>query len=185
VREAYGAATLLRPSIVFGSEDRFFNLFAGFARLSPVLPLYGGGTTRFQPVYAGDVAAACVAALEGNDTPAQIYELGGPVVATFAELMALMLAQIGRPRLLVPVPLAVGLMQAAMFEMVPSLLLAIVQMPRITRDMLRQLMHDNVVGDNMAGLAELGVAPTAMELVLPGYLARYRRGGRIGRTQPA
>ena len=170
VREHFPAATILRPSIVFGREDGFFNLFAGFARLLPALPLYGGGKTRFQPVYVGDVAAAVMAVLDDPEAAGQIYELGGPRVYTFTELMRLVLTTIERKRLLVPVPFAIGRLQAMVLELLPR--------PPLTRDQLKQLKSDNVVGAEVPGLAALGIEPTAVEALLPTYLARYRpRGG--------
>ena len=170
VREHFPAATILRPSIVFGREDGFFNLFAGLARLLPVLPLYGGGKTRFQPVYVGDVAAAVMAVLDDPAAVGQAYELGGPRVYSFAELMRLVVTTIERRRMLVPVPFAIGGLQAMFLELLPR--------PPLTRDQLKQLKSDNVVGADVPGLAALGIEPTAVEALLPTYLARYRpRGG--------
>ncbi len=170
VREHFPAATILRPSIVFGREDGFFNLFAGLARLLPVLPLYGGGKTRFQPVYVGDVAAAVMAVLDDPAAAGQAYELGGPRVYSFAELMRLVVTTIERRRMLVPVPFAIGGLQAMFLELLPR--------PPLTRDQLKQLKSDNVVGADVPGLAALGIEPTAVEALLPTYLARYRpRGG--------
>jgi NADH dehydrogenase len=173
VREAFAAATILRPSIVFGPEDRFFNLFAGIARLTPALPLFGGGATRFQPVYVCDVAAAIVAALDDPATAGQTYELGGPEVCTFREMMQKMLGVIRRRRLLVSLPYCVGDIEATFLGLLPNL--------PLTRDMMRQLRVDNVVAPGAKTLADLGIAPTGMISVLPTYLARYRRGGRFGR----
>jgi NADH dehydrogenase len=173
VREAFAAATILRPSIVFGPEDRFFNLFAGIARLTPALPLFGGGATRFQPVYVCDVAAAIVAALDDPATAGQTYELGGPEVCTFREMMQKMLGVIRRRRLLVSLPYCVGDIEATFLGLLPN--------PPLTLDMMRQLRVDNVVAPGAKTLADLGIAPTGMISVLPTYLARYRRGGRFGR----
>ncbi len=174
VREAFPTATILRPSIIFGPEDGFFNLFAGLARISPVLPLYGGGHTRFQPVYVGDVADAVMhLPSPGGAT----YELGGPQVYSFAELLRLMLRHIDRRRILLPLPYSVGAMQAFFFEFLPN--------PPLTRDQLRQLRTDNVVSPEALSFADLGIAPTALDVVLPTYLKRYRRGGRLGRMSVA
>jgi uncharacterized protein YbjT (DUF2867 family) len=170
VKAAFPDATVLRPSIVFGPEDQFFNRFAQMARIAPVLPLIGGGHTRFQPVYVGDVADAVVAAIERPDAAGKTYELGGPEVRTFRELMELMLAEIERKRLLVPIPFALASLQAAFLEFLP--------VPPLTRDQVRLLKRDNVVATGMPGLKELGVNAAALELILPTYLARYRRGGR-------
>jgi len=168
-RAAFPDTTVLRPSIVFGPEDDFFNRFAAMARLAPALPLVNGGTTRFQPVYVGDVADAAMAVLRDPASAGRTYELGGPEVYTFRGLMELMLHEIGRRRLLVPVPEIALWPQAMIAELLP--------VPPLTRDQLVQLRHDNVVAPDAAGLADLGVQPTAMELILPTYLQRYRRGG--------
>ncbi len=179
VRGAFPGAVVLRPSIVFGPEDDFFNRFATLARYLPALPLIGGGHTRFQPVYVGDVADAVVAALDQHDAPGRIYQLGGPAVYSFRELMELMLREIRRRRLLVSLPFALARIEAAFLEWLPK--------PPLTRDQVRMLERDNVVAPGAPGLPELGIAPTALELVLPSYLDRFRRGGRYGsaRTAPA
>ena len=163
----FPGATILRPSVMFGAEDGFLNLFAGLARLLPALPLYGGGRTRFQPVFAGDVAAAIVAALDDPATAGQTYELGGPHTYSFAELMRYMLRETGRRRCLLPVPFAVGRLQAAAFAFMPR--------PWVTVDQLRQLTVDNVVADGARTLHDLGIAPTTLETIAPTYLATYRR----------
>ncbi len=169
VRDRFPGATLLRPSIVFGPEDAFFNRFATLARYLPALPLIGGGHTRFQPVYVGDVADAAVAALDHAEAPGRTYELGGPEVLSFRELMELMLREINRRRALVSVPFALASFEAAFLELLPK--------PPLTRDQVRLLRHDNVVASGAFGLGDLGILPTAMELVLPTYLGRFRRGG--------
>ena len=166
VRESFPGATILRPSIIFGPEDGFFNLFAGLARFLPVLPLYGGGHTRFQPVHVGDVASAVIAVLADPASAGKTYELGGPRTYSFAELLRYIVRTIGRRRLLLPVPFAIGRMQAAIFECLPH--------PPVTRDQLLQLTADNVVAGEAPCLADLGIEPTSMEMVVPGYLARYR-----------
>ena len=171
-------AVIIRPSIVFGPEDSFFNRFAAMARISPVLPLIGGGQTRFQPVFVGDVAQAAEHAVEGRARPGTIYELGGPEVRTFEELMQLMLREIGRKRLLVPLPFAIARMQAFFFEMLPK--------PLLTRDQVTLLERDNVVSADAERegrtLKGLGVTPTAMESVLPTYLVRFRHTGQYWRA---
>ncbi len=174
LREHFPGATILRPSIVFGPEDGFFNLFGALARVLPALPLYGGGKTRFQPVYVGDVAAAIVNALGNPDAVGKTYELGGPSVYTFAELMEIVLAETRRHRLLVPIPFAVGQVQAAFLGLLPK--------PPLTRDQLISLKTDSVVSEGALTLADLGVQATALEAIVPTYLQRYRRGGRLGRT---
>ncbi|MGH6938821.1 complex I NDUFA9 subunit family protein [Hypericibacter sp.] len=170
VKSAFPEATVLRPSIVFGPEDQFFNRFAKMARITPALPLIGGGHTRFQPVYVGDVADAVVAAVERHDAAGRTYELGGPEIRTFRELMVLMLEEIERRRLLVPIPFAIASLQGALLQLLP--------MPPLTLDQVRLLKRDNVVAAGMPGLKELGISAAALELILPTYLARYRPGGR-------
>jgi NADH dehydrogenase len=174
VRDAFPEATVLRPSIVIGPEDGFFNRFAALARISPALPLIGGGQTRFQPVYVGDVAQAVVAALEREDARGRIYELGGPQTYSFAELMRYMLGVVGRRRLLLNVPFGLAKLQARLFELLPE--------PPLTRDQVELLKVDNVVSPGMPGLQELGITPTAIELIVPEYLAMYRAApARAGR----
>jgi uncharacterized protein YbjT (DUF2867 family) len=174
VREAFPAATIIRPSIVIGPEDGFFNRFAAMARLLPALPLIGGGHTRFQPVYVGDVADAIVAALERDDARGRTFELGGPQAYSFAELMRYMLQVIGRRRLLLPLSFELAMLQARILELLPA--------PPLTRDQVELLKTDNVVGPDARTLADLGITPTPIELVVPEYLARYRASpARIAR----
>ena len=177
VLASFPAATIIRPSIVFGPEDDFFNRFARLARLLPALPLIGGGKTRFQPVYVGDVAAAMVAANERPDSAGKTYELGGPRIYTFKELLELLLSQIQRDRLLLPVPWGVARLQACFLELLP--------VPPLTRDQVTLLEVDNVVAPNAAGLADLGITPTAAEIILPTYLDRFRPHGYYSRTEGA
>jgi len=174
-------ANIVRPSIVFGPEDSFFNRFAGMARISPALPLIGGGKTLFQPVFVGDVAGAVDAILAGRARPGATYELGGPEVRSFEDLMKLMLRVIDRKRLLVPLPFALARFQAAFLELLPK--------PLLTRDQVRQLEVDNVVSEDATRenrtLTGLGITPTAMETVLPSYLVRFRRTGQYWRNTAA
>jgi NADH dehydrogenase len=175
VREAIPGATILRPSIVIGPEDDFFNRFAALARILPALPLIGGGNTRFQPVYVGDVAQAVVAALERDDAPGRTYELGGPQTYSFAELMRYMLSVLGRRRLLLDVPFGLAQLQARFFELLPE--------PLLTRDQVELLKRDNVVTPGTPGLEALGITPTPIELIVPQYLARYRANtARVARS---
>ena len=171
VRAAFPAATIVRPSLVFGAEDHFFNRFAALARYVPALPLIDGGKTRFQPVFVGDVADAVVAALDRADSAGRTYELGGPEVLDFKQVLELVLRVTGRTRLLVPVPGALAALPAFFMEFLPD--------PPLTRDQIKLLAHDNVATPGVPGLAELGIAPTAIELILPTYLDRFRRGGRF------
>jgi NADH dehydrogenase len=181
VTEAFKNATIIRPSILFGPEDKFFNFFAGIARLAPALPLIGGGHTRFQPVYVCDAAEAIVAALSDTSSVGRTYEIGGPETYSFRELMDIMLGVIKRRRLLLPVPFWATAMDGAFIETSLNVLAkfagTIVPAPPITQDQVRLLRSDNVVSGDMPGLAELGITPTALDVILPTYLARYRRGG--------
>ena len=174
VKAAFAKATILRPSVVFGPEDDFFNRFAAMACLSPVLPLIGGGATKFQPVYVGDVAEAIVACLGKPASGGKTYELGGPQSYSFKDLMEIVMAQIGRRRLLVPLPFALADIQAAFLEKLP--------VPPLTRDQVRMLRRDNVVAKGALGLADLGIVPAAVESVVPTYMDRYRKGGRFNQT---
>jgi uncharacterized protein YbjT (DUF2867 family) len=177
VLEAFPDATVLRPSIVFGPEDGFFNRFASMARFAPALPLIGGGRTRFQPVYVGDVAAAVLACLADPSTKGRTYELGGPRTYEFRELLDLMLREVGRHRALVPLPWGVAETMGGILQRLPS--------PPLTADQVEMLKRDNVVSPGMPGLAELGIRPTSVEVILPTYMDRYRAGGRYGQKRSA
>ena len=184
VLEAMPSAVVLRPSIVFGPEDQFFNRFATIARLSPALPLFGGGATRFQPVFVGDVADAVALALTGKATPGATYELGGPETPTFRELMQFIVDAIGRKRLLVPVPFAAARAAAFGTEIANTASLGLFPPTMLfTRDQVELLRHDNVVSDaaKAAGLTleGLGIAPRAYEAIVPGYLSRFRATGQF------
>jgi uncharacterized protein YbjT (DUF2867 family) len=170
VADAFPGAVILRPSVVFGPEDDFFNRFAALARFLPALPLIGGGATRFQPVYVGDVAAAA-AKLLAEDHAAGIWELGGPRVYTFKELMQLVLRETGRRRLLLPLPFGLAKFQAYLLQLLPK--------PPLTPDQVELLRRDNVVSEGARTLQDLGVPPTPAEAIVPTYLARYRRGGKL------
>jgi uncharacterized protein YbjT (DUF2867 family) len=165
VREHFPAASILRPSLVFGAEDQFFNRFAALATISPVMPVIAG-ESRFQPVYVGDVADAVMASLHRPAAAGQIHELGGPRIMSFREILGWILAQIGRHRPLIAVPDGVARLMAS------------IPFSGLTRDQLLMLQHDNVANPDLPGLAELGITPTPIELVVPEYLARYRPGGR-------
>jgi uncharacterized protein YbjT (DUF2867 family) len=171
VRGAFPDAAILRPSIVFGPEDRFFNRFAALARISPGLPLIGGGHTRFQPVYVVDVASAILHCIDDPATAGRSYELGGPRVYSFRELMRLVLAETNRRRLLVPVPWSIAMVKAAFLGLLPN--------PLLTRDQVRLLKHDNVVTAGALGFADLGIDPEPAEAIIPSYLWRFRREGQF------
>jgi uncharacterized protein YbjT (DUF2867 family) len=174
VREAFAGAVILRPSIIFGPEDGFFNKFAQIARFFPALPLVGGGHTRFQPVFVGDVAKAVVAALSRQD--GRTYELGGPSVYSFKQLMQLILRETGRRRALIPIPFALASLKAAFLQLLPN--------PLLTMDQVRLLKKDNIVAPTAAGLTDLGITPTSAEAVIPAYLWRYRAKGEYADAQP-
>jgi NADH dehydrogenase len=175
VRAVQSAAIVARPSIIFGPEDDFFNRFGAMARLSPALPLVGGGHTRMQPVFAGDVAEGVAKAVDGDLKPGTTYEFGGPDVHTFRELMEFVLATVGRRRLLLPIPFGVMKVQAAVLQFLPA--------APITPDQVELLRHDNVVSDDAKRdgrtLEGLGIIPDSIEAVVPSYLWRFRKTGQF------
>jgi NADH dehydrogenase len=168
-------ATIFRPSIVFGPNDDFFNRFAALARMSPLLPLIGGGATRLQPVFAGDVAEAIAKAVAGEAKPATVYELGGPEVLTFKALMEYVLATIQRRRVLLPVPFWAAKFKAFFLEWLPK--------PPLTRDQVEMLRVDNVVSEAARSegrtLEGLGIVPRSIESIVPSYLWRFRKTGQF------
>jgi NADH dehydrogenase len=172
-RAVFADAVVVRPSIVFGQDDHFFNRFAAMASVSPALPLIGGGKTRFQPVFVGDVGKALAMATTASDAAGQTYELGGPAVFGFRELMELVLAETGRRRVLLPVPFPVAGLLGAAGDLVAGLI-----PPPVTSDQVELLKTDNVASGNYPGLRELGITPTTLEAILPTYLYRYRKGGQ-------
>lgn len=176
VYEHFAKAVILRPSIIFGHEDQFFNRFAGMARFSPFLPVVGANT-RFQPVYVDDVAAAATKALIADVAPG-IYELGGPEIATFRTLMERMLLEIRRNRVLVNIPFPVANLMAGVLGVTQAVTLGLFTNSLLTRDQVRNLRRDNVVSDGAKGFAVLGITPTPMETVLPAYLWSHRPGGQ-------
>jgi NADH dehydrogenase len=176
VRAAFPAAVILRPSVVFGPEDSFFNRFAGLAATLPVMPVFSGGT-KFQPVYVGDVADAVMAGLQRADLQGRTFELGGPQVWTMREILTWILTQTQRTRCLVNVPMGLARLEAAVLERLPGKLL--------TRDQLLLLERDNVVAPEAAGFDQLGIAPLAVAQIVPQYLARFRAGGKPVSTYAA
>jgi len=179
VLAAQPQAIIVRPSIVFGPEDDFFNRFGALATIAPALPLPGGGHTRFQPVFAGDVAEAIAKAVDGEAKPGTVYEFGGPDVRTFKELMEFTLATIERGRLLLPVPFAVLKLQAAFLQYLPK--------PPLTPDQVELLKSDNVVAatahEQSRTLEGLGFVPNSIASIVPDYLWRFRKAGQFhGRT---
>ncbi|HEX5317916.1 MAG TPA: complex I NDUFA9 subunit family protein [Stellaceae bacterium] len=177
ILDAFPTATILRPSVVFGPEDQFFNKFAAMAMLLPALPLIGGGETRFQPVYVADVANAVLACLDDPATAARTYELGGPRVYTFKALMELLLAEIRRKRLLIDLPFFLASLQARLMALLPN--------PPITPDQVEMLKSDNIVATGALGFSALGLVPNTVEAILPSYLDRFRRGGWYERQRAA
>jgi NADH dehydrogenase len=175
VLAAMPSAVILRPSVLFGPEDDFFNKFAFLAQIAPALPLVGGGHTRFQPVFAGDVASAVVAAIEGRAKDGTIYELGGPDVKSLKELMQFVLDTVGRKRLLIPMPWALAKFQASFLQFMPK--------PLLTPDQVELLRNDIVVSEEAKRegrtFAALGIDPVAMAAIVPSYLWRFRRTGQF------
>ena len=175
VLAAQPQAVIMRPSIMFGPEDDFFNRFAALARLSPALPLIGGGATRFQPVFVGDVATAIADAVDGNARGGTAYELGGPKIRTFKQLMQYVLATIERKRLLVPLPFFAAKLQAGLLQYMPK--------PMLTPDQVELLRVDNVVSQTAVAedrtLQGLGIEPEPIEAIVPSYLWRFRKTGQF------
>lgn len=176
VLAAFPGAVILRPSIIFGNEDQFFNRFAAMARLSPVLPVFGA-KTKFQPVHVEDVALAAVKGALGQAAPG-VYELGGPDTESFADLMKVMLKVIGRRRLVLPLPRIAGRVMAFGFDALQAVTLGLIENKVLTGDQLKNLYTDNVVSPGARGFADLGITPTALGSVLPEYLWPYRATGQ-------
>jgi NADH dehydrogenase len=170
VLAAFPGAVILRPSLVFGMEDKFFNRFAALARLAPFMPVISGHT-KMQPVFVGDVADAVMAALASLTAPGKIFELGGPRVWTFREILAFILKTTRRDRAMISIPMGIARLQAFFLQHVPG--------KPLTPDQLLMLSRDNVVAPGALELSDLGIVATPVELVVPGYLSRYQpRGGR-------
>ena len=176
VRAAFPGATIVRPSLVFGSEDKFFNKFAQIAALAPVMPLVGG-ETRVQPVFVGDVAAVIAKAAASPAAVGVTYELGGPTVYTMREIMELVLTETGRARPLAPLPWSIASLIGSLGDLVAGVL-----PPPLTSDQVEMLKVDNVAENGLPGLTEAGVIGTAVEAVVPTYLYRYRKGGQYAET---
>ncbi|MET4683780.1 complex I NDUFA9 subunit family protein [Brevundimonas faecalis] len=181
VRAAFPGAVVIRPSVVFGKGDDFLNRFAAMATFSPALPLIGGGATRFQPVYVGDVAEAVARATVSPEAEGKTFELGGPSVWTFEDILKFILRETKRDRFLIPVPFPIARMIGALAQ-IPAM---IGLKPALTKDQVLLLEGDNVVSPGAAGLAELGVEPTGLEAVAPSYLYRYRVGGQYAESPAA
>jgi NADH dehydrogenase len=171
VRDVLPGAVVIRPSIVFGADDKFFNKFGQMAALFPVLPLIGGGETKFQPVFVGDVAQVVAKAVSDPAAEGLTYELGGPAVYSFKELLEMILLETARDRVLAPLPWFAASLIGKVGELSPLA-------PPLTSDQVESLKTDNVAGAGLPGLAEAGVVPTTVESVVPSYLYRYRKGGQ-------
>jgi uncharacterized protein YbjT (DUF2867 family) len=181
VFETLPDAVVMRPSFMFGPEDHFFNRFAGLARFAPIFPLIGGGHTRMQPVFAGDVARAIADTLEGKAEPGKTYELGGPEVKTLRECIEFALAEADRPRLLLPLPWPLASAAGAVLQHLPGQL--------ITVDQVKQLRLANIVSDaatrERRTLAHFDIQPTSMAAIVPTYMVRFRPRGQFERRRPA
>jgi len=168
----FSPSVILRPSLIFGPEDKFFNTFASLAQFSPVLPLVGGGRTKFAPIYVGDVAKAIVKALELNNSKPKIYELGGPENYSFKELIEILLREIKKKRFLIPIPFGFAKFQSYFLQMLPN--------PLLTPDQVELLKHHNIVSGDYLILKDLGITGTSIQSILPKYIYRFREGGQFG-----
>jgi len=172
IQEIFKPSVILRPSVVFGPEDKFFNTFASLAQFSPVLPLIGGGKTKFSPIYVGDVAQAIVKSLEINNSEPKIFELGGPANYSFKELMEILLSQIKKKRFLLPIPFNIAKFQSYFLQMMPS--------PILTPDQVELLKYDNIISGDLPTLKDLSITGTTIQSILPKYIYRFRTGGQFG-----
>jgi len=168
----FNNSTILRPSIVYGDGDNFFNQFASLAEFLPALPLIGGGQTKFQPIHVSDLCKAIVAILNKEEIDQSIYELGGSQVYTFKEMMEILLKQIKKKRFLIPIPFSIAKFQAKILQLFPK--------PLLTTDQVEMLKYDNVVSNNYPTLKDLEINPKSIESVLPSYIWRFRKGGQFG-----
>jgi len=172
IQDNFKPSVILRPSVVFGPEDKFFNTFASIAQFSPVLPLIGGGKTKFVPIYVGDVAKAVVKTLDLNNSEPEIYELGGPKNYSFKELMEILLIEIKKKRFLIPIPFGMAKFQSYFLQMMSN--------PLLTPDQVEMLKHNNIVSGDYPTLKDLGVSGTPIHNILPKYIYRFRTGGQFG-----
>ena len=171
IQNIFKKSIILRPSVIFGPEDKFFNTFATIAQFSPAIPLIGGGKTQFEPVYVGDVAAAIVKSLELDNSEPNIYELGGANYS-FKELMQILLSEIKKKRFLIPIPFGLAQFQSYFLQMMPT--------PLLTPDQVEMLKYDNVVSGDHKALKNLKIKPTTIQSILPKYIYRFRTGGQFG-----
>ena len=172
IKNLFKSSVILRPSLVFGPEDKFFNTFASIAQFSPVLPLIGGGKVKFSPIYVGDVAQAIVKALKLNNSEPKIYELGGPENYSFKELMEILLEEIKKKRFLISIPFSAAKFQSYFLQMMPN--------PLLTPDQVEMLKYNNIVSGDYPTLQDLGISGTSIQSILPKYIYRFRTGGQFG-----
>ena len=172
IQETFKPAVILRPSVCFGSGDKFFTTFASVAQFSPILPLIGSGKTKFAPIYVGDVAKAIVKALELNNSESKIYELGGPENYSFKELMEILLKEIKKKRFLIPIPFSTAKFQSYFFQLMKN--------PPLTSDQVEMLKYNNIVTGKYPTLKDLGISGKTVQSILPKYIYRFRRGGQFG-----
>jgi uncharacterized protein YbjT (DUF2867 family) len=168
----FSTSIILRPSVCFGSDDKFFNTFASIAQFFPALPLIGGGKTKFAPIYVGDVAKAIVKSLELNNTESKIYELGGPQNYSFRELMEILLIEIRKKRFLITIPFGIAKLQSYFLQIMPK--------PILTVDQVELLKHNSITSGDYPVLKDLGIVGTSIQSVLPKYIYRFRTGGQFG-----
>ena len=172
IQEIFKPSVILRPSVVFGPEDKFFNTFASVAQFSPILPLIGGGKTKFSPIYVGDVSQAIVKSLELNNSEPKIFELGGPANYSFKELMEILLSQIKKKRLLLPIPFNIAKFQSYFFQLMPN--------PILTSDQVEMLKYNNIISGSLPTLKDFNITGTTIQSILPKYIYRFRTGGQFG-----
>ena len=172
IQNTFANSTILRPSVVFGPDDKFFNMFATIAQFSPILPLIGGGKTKFAPIYVGDVSKAIVKALHLNNSKQTIYELGGPKNYSFKELMEILLAEIKKKRYLLTIPFGLAKFQSYLLQMLP--------IPLLTPDQVEMLKYNNIVSGEHPSLKDLGISGRTIQSILPKYIYRFRAGGQFG-----
>jgi NADH dehydrogenase len=172
IQDTFKQSVILRPGIMFGPEDKFFNIFATLAQFSPALPLIGGGKTVFEPIYVGDVAQSIVKSLELNNLKPSIYELGGANYS-FKELMQILLSEINKKRFLIPIPWGMAKFQSYFLQMLPT--------PLLTPDQVTMLRYDNVVSGEYKTLKNLKIKPTTIQSILPKYIYRFRSGGEFSK----
>ena len=172
IKDNFKPTVILRPSVVLGPEDKFSNTFASIAQFSPVLPLVGGGKTKFAPIYVGDVVKTIVKTLELNNSEPKIYELGGPKNYSFKELMEILLTEIKKKRFLIPIPFGLAKFNSYFLQMMPN--------PLLTPDQVELLKYNNIVSGNYPTLKDLGISGTTIQSILPKYIYRFRTGGQFG-----